>query len=126
MYFSTINLKNNYFFQVFLLAFLGYNLFYLFGIVQQQLVDVWYTYGLFLHFPVWFLVLMLSGILIKKQLNYRLLIIGSAVSILTILVLLHFFNQSIFNSDYTTMLFYVMDYLFCFTILSYWKTRVGN
>jgi hypothetical protein len=123
MYFYTNNSKFNYFFQVILIAFLGYNLFYLFGIVKQQLIDVWYSYGLILHFPVWIIILMISELFIKIKLNHRLLIIGSGLSIITILILLNFFQKSTFNSDYLTILFYAVDYIFCFSIFSYLRKR---
>ena len=123
MYFYTNNSKYNYFFQVILIAFLGYNLFYLFGIVKQQLIDVWYPYGLILHLPLWIIILMISELFIKIKLNHRLLIIGSALSIITVLILLNFFQKSIFNSDYITILFYAIDYIFCFSIFSYLRNR---
>jgi hypothetical protein len=112
--------------RVFTIAILAQNtiiLYYLadgaYGLVANQ-----YVYALIFQTPVWIAFIVIGEILLRliTKFNNRIILFFGAVIVLQLLVNL---IQVEFNFDFLA-LYYVVVYMFCTTLLSYWekKTKV--
>lgn len=109
-----------YIVRVFLIAVLAVHLIVLHASLQVRHITTWYLGLLMFHTPVWIFFLVLGNIFIKLKLKYSLFIISSGVLIL--LQLMAVYQKIVFNFDFLA-LYYVMSYIFCFSLFAVWQMK---
>lgn len=112
----------------FLSALLAVTLFIICGYAWQQpmgsrnIADVFLMFFI-LHLPVWFIVLLISGIAVKKAIPDKAIYIA-ALLLLCFLITPLILSKVIVLYDNMVIAFYAADFFFCLAILLKMKNRM--